>query len=149
MSGKNCPVTDSDVVDCMFRDKVYALHSDEAITQQHFEEAANIKNIMSKYVIHGTLPLNGAQAMYGDFSDGSDFQMAMERVVAAQEEFDRLPSRVRDFCMNSPAVFLDNTQDKAKLERMLELGLVEGFVPSEAKPTPPTGADGGSHSSST
>ncbi len=94
------------------------------LAQQHFKEECDINTILQKFSITGVLPETPLSPRYGDFSGIGDYHTALNRVIAAQEEFEALPAQIRARFNNDPAQlieFLDNDANRPEAE---ELGLV-------------------------
>ena len=102
------------------------LHCEDAsLAQQHYKEECDINTILEKFNITGLLPENPLSPRYGDFTGIGDYHTAMNRVFAAQEEFEALPAQIRARFGNDPAQlieFLENSDNRPEAE---ELGLVE------------------------
>jgi phage internal scaffolding protein len=105
------------------------LHCEDAtLAQQHFKDECDINNILRQFNITGQLPGQPLTPRYGDFSGISDYHTAMNRVIAAQDEFDRLPAQIRARFDNEPAnliEFLENSDNRQEAE---DLGLVDKAV---------------------
>jgi len=103
-----------------------ALHCEDAsLAQQQFKDESDINNILRQFNITGELPNAPISPKYGDFSGISDYKTALDRVIAADEEFMNLPATLRARFDNEPAnliEFLENDQNRAEAEK---LGLVE------------------------
>jgi len=121
-----------------------ALHCEDASrAQQHFKDECDINNILRQFNITGQLPDQPLSPRYGDFSGISDYKTALDRVIAADEEFMNLPATIRARFNNDAAnliEFLENDQNRAEAEK---LGLttpkedLNNVPPVEAqKPTP-------------
>lgn len=96
-----------------------------SLAQQHYKEECDINTILQKFNITGLLPESPLSPRYGDFSGISDYHTAMNRVIAAQDEFEALPAQIRARFDNDPAKlieFLENSKNRPEAE---ELGLVE------------------------
>jgi len=102
-------------------------------------EAADINSIMRRYVAHGQVFGPGHEARYGDFSGVSDYHDALNRVKAAQAEFESLPLEVRNRSENDPGKFLEMVYDPERQAELVELGLFPEQVPPVLKggETPP------------
>ena len=113
-----------------------------SLAQQQFKDECDINNILRQFNITGLLP-ETLSPKYGDFSGISDYKTALDRVIAADEEFMNLPATLRARFDNEPAKlieFLNDDQNRLEAEK---LGLVEpkedlsSVQPVEAqKPTP-------------
>ena len=96
-----------------------------SLAQQHFKEECDINTILQKFNITGLLPEAPLSPRYGDFSGIGDYHTALNKVIAAQEEFEALPAQIRARFDNDPAnliEFLDDEKNRLEAE---ELGLVE------------------------
>lgn len=96
----------------------------EKMTQEQFAKEADINEIVRRFGITGQLPTNLAVPLSGEFVEVSDFKSAMDAVMAAQDEFMRLPGEVRARFGNDPGqliAFLEDPGNRAEAE---QLGLV-------------------------
>jgi hypothetical protein len=102
------------------------LHCEDAsLAQQHHKEECDINTILEKFNITGMLPEQTLSPRYGDFTGIGDYHTALNRVFAAQDEFEALPAQIRARFGNDPAQlieFLENSDNRPEAE---ELGLVE------------------------
>ncbi len=121
------------------------LHCEDAsLAQQHFKEECDINTILEKFNISGMLPEQPLSPRYGDFTGIGDYHTAMNRVMAAQDEFEALPAQIRARFNNDPAQlieFLENSDNRPEAE---ELGLVEKAAAEAveaAKTTPEKAAE--------
>jgi phage internal scaffolding protein len=105
------------------------LHCEDAtLTQQHFKDECDINNILRQFNITGQLPENKLSPRYGDFTGISDYHTALNQVIAAEDEFMRLPADLRARFANDPAQlieFLNNSENK---DEAIKLGLVDNNV---------------------
>ncbi len=113
----------------------------EMKTQQHLQAGTDINRILERWLKHGTsvAHLNPQEASYGDFSSGVDYATALNKIKAAEADFDALPSRVRALCGNDPAEFLQIVFDPERRDELegLDIGYrqsVEGDTPSAPGP---------------
>ncbi len=110
-----------------------------SLAQQHFKDECDINNILRQFNITGLLPESPLSPRYGDFTGIGDYHTALNRVIAAQDEFDSLPAQIRARFNNDPQElieFLDNEENRPEAEK---LGLVEkaaAEVVEVAKNTP-------------
>jgi len=110
-----------------------------SLAQQHFKDECDINNILRQFNITGLLPESPLSPRYGDFTGIGDYHTALNRVIAAQDEFDSLPAQIRARFNNDPQElieFLDNEENRPEAEK---LGLVEkaaAEVVEAAKNTP-------------
>ncbi len=107
-------------------------------TKQSFRDECDINNILRQFNVTGQLPVGSVQPQYGDFSGITDYQSALNAVMAAQDSFLQLPAKVRAKFDNDPALFVDWASDEANRDEMKALGLLReetvqavGSSPSE------------------
>jgi phage internal scaffolding protein len=111
---------------------------DPTLAQQHYKEECDINTILQKFNISGLLPETPLSPRYGDFTGISDYHTALNRVIAAQDEFDALPANIRARFENDPAQlieFLENENNRPEAEN---LGLVEKGISAEPEMTKTT-----------
>jgi len=99
-----------------------------SLAQQHFKDECDINNILRQFNVTGLLPEQPLSPRYGDFTGIGDYHTALNRVIAAQDEFEALPAQIRARFDNDPAnliEFLENEKNRPEAE---ELGLVEKSV---------------------
>jgi len=110
------------------RDKNSALatikFSKSSLTKQSFRDECDINNILRKFNVTGQLPVGSVQPQYGDFSGITDYQSALNAVMAAQDSFLELPAKVRAKFQNDPALFVEFASDEANKDEMKALGLL-------------------------
>ena len=115
-----------------------------SLAQQHHKDECDINNILRQFNITGLLPESPLSPRYGDFTGIGYYHTALNRVIAAQDEFDALPAQIRARFDNDPAQlieFLENSDNRPEAE---ELGLVEratAEVVEVAKKTPEKAAE--------
>ena len=98
---------------------------DASLAQQQFKDECDINNILRQFNITGELPNAPLSPKYGDFTGISDYKTALDRVIAADEEFMNLPATIRARFDNDAAnliSFLDSEENRLEAEK---LGLVE------------------------
>ena len=96
-----------------------------SLAQQHHKDECDINNILRQFSITGLLPESPLSPRYGDFTGIGDYHTALNRVIAAQDEFEALPAQIRARFDNDPAQlieFLENSDNRPEAEK---LGLVE------------------------
>lgn len=117
------------VVDCS---------DDPGMTKQEFAEESDINNIMKRYTEFGQAPVAAlGEASYGDVSGIGDFMDAQERVMLARQQFEALPSRIRDRFANDPVRLVNFLADSANREEAIVLGLVPRPEPLDVPVTVP------------
>jgi len=93
-------------------------------TKQSFRDECDINNILRQFNVTGQLPVGSVQPQYGDFSGITDYQSALNAVMAAQDSFLQLPAKVRAKFDNDPALFVEFASDEANRDEMKALGLL-------------------------
>lgn len=78
----------------------------ESKVQQHLGVEVDVNTIMRRHGITGALPLGPATGVYGDFTDISDYESAVERVRGAEKRFQELPAEVRERFKNDPGLLI-------------------------------------------
>lgn len=94
------------------------------LAQQHYKEECDINTILQKFSISGILPEAPLSPRYGDFSGIGDYHTALNRVLAAQDEFEALPAPIRARFENDPAKLIEFLEDENNRPEAEELGLV-------------------------
>ena len=99
---------------------------------QSAAEEADINTIVKRFGLTGKLPdvLNLPQ--YGDFTGVTDYQSALNLVMAADSAFMKLPADLRSRFHNNPAAMLDFVSNEANREEAQKLGLLKPVEASEA-----------------
>ena len=93
-------------------------------TKQSFRDECDINNILRQFNVTGQLRIGSVQPQYGDFSGITDYQSALNAVMAAQDSFLQLPAKVRAKFDNDPALFVEFASDEANKDEMKALGLL-------------------------
>jgi len=124
-----------------------------ARTKQSFVAECDINNILKQYKMTGQIrhiSAKAAQGSYEDLPDPIDFQESMNLILAAEQSFATLPSRVRDRFGNDPSQFLSFMSNPANADEIISLGLATKRPPETAQeparassdapqPSPPDG----------
>lgn len=101
------------------------------------QDASDINVIMRRWKADGVVPVVGDKPRYGDFSRGVDFHDGLNRMKAAGDDFDALPSEVRKRCDNDPGKFLDLVSVEETRLELVELGLPSDRDPGDPSPPVP------------
>lgn len=100
------------------------LENNPSLTIQSEADACDINKIMAQWAKTGLLPhVNRFPGSYGDFSDASDYQTALNRVIEAQDAFMELPAAIRTKFDNDPGKFLEFASNPENAQEMINLGL--------------------------
>jgi len=106
---------------------------DPGFTQQQFKEECDINVIVEKFMKTGEMPDNVRVPIEGDFTDVTDYQSALNAVIAADDAFMELPPDVRAEFDNNPQKLMDFLADDKNRARAEELGLLNA-KPLKAEP---------------
>lgn len=101
-----------------------------SLTDQSMAEECDVNRILERYQRTGVMDhVNRYEGSYGDFLDApSDYQTAINQVMAADDAFATLPSAVRRRFGNSVADFLLFCSDDRNRGEMQSLGLLRDGV---------------------
>lgn len=105
------------------------------LTQQHQRDETDINIIVQRFGVTGMLPQAAVLPTYGDFTASTDFQASMNLIIQAQEAFDALPAKTRQYFDHDPGKLLEFIDAGPDAQLVLDLGL--GHVVSPAKETAP------------
>ncbi|WNK14469.1 MAG: internal scaffolding protein [Microvirus sp.] len=106
---------------------------DPSMAQQQFLEESDINTIVDRFGLNGQLPDVVRMPEYGDFTQVTDFQTAMNAVIAAQKDFMTLPAKVRSRFDNDPQKLLEFVADDSNRAEARALGLLKEVI-SESPP---------------
>lgn len=103
-------------------------------TKQSFKDAADINNVVRQYAQTGVISnVTRREPIYGDFSEVADLQQSLERVQAAQAEFDALHPEIRFAAQNDPVQFLNMMASEEGVKALRAAGMIfEGEDPRQA-----------------
>lgn len=134
-----------------YSDRVRVTSNTEGVTRtkQAFKDECDVNIILSKYQKSGILPYMRAGGSYGDFSQVSDYQTALNTINQAEEAFRSLPSKLRARLHNDPAEFLQFVQDPANEEELIKYGLASRRVKEGSQTDPATQGAGDTGAPST
>jgi len=96
-----------------------------SLAQQHFKDECDINNILRQFNVTGLLPERPLSPRYGDFTGIGDYHTALNRVMAAQDEFDGLPAQIRARFNNDPSQLIEFLEDENNRQEAQDLGLVD------------------------
>lgn len=113
-----------------------------SLTQQHFKDECDINKIIERFTRTGLMPqYPGEDMQYGDYTTSVDYHEAMTIVAQAKQQFEALPSSVRDKFDNDPAKMLDFVSKKENIEESVKLGLLNREALEIIKDTGNVGSD--------
>jgi len=114
--------------------------AEPSMTQQQFREEADINTIVRRFGLTGQLPENPRLPTYGDFTEVTDYQTALNAVRLADESFMALPAPIRAEFDNDPQKLLLALDDERNADRLRELGLLNPKAELTPQPLPTGGA---------
>jgi len=109
---------------------------DASLAQQHFKDEVDINNILRQFNITGLLPEQTLSPKYGDFTGIGDYHSALNKVLAAEEEFLSLPAELRARFANDPANLIAFLDDENNRPEAINLGLVDAEASSAPAEVP-------------
>lgn len=117
------------------------------VTKQSFKDECDIHTIMQKYHATGLLThLSASRPMYGDFTSVPDYQTALNRVNFANDEFAKLPAKMRERFHNDPVELLKFLENPENRKEAVDLGIlkaekVENVTPGDGGVQEPAKAE--------
>lgn len=115
------------------RERVQLDASEPVITEQHHAQEVTNQAIIAKYVKTGIVNhVAAATAEYGDFTSENEYDQALNLVLKAKENFDQLPSEVRQKFDNNPGKFFEFATDPKNQDEMVDMGLAT-YTPEEVQ----------------
>lgn len=125
-----------DEAECAEVGKACATRNEEpSLTKQSFARDADLNELVRRFGITKVPVGSFDPSHYGDFTGAPDLREALEIMRDAQEQFEALPSRVRNRFQNDPALLFEFVQDPANREEGEFLGIFE-------RPRPGAGGGG-------
>lgn len=97
---------------------------DASLAIQDQRDEVDINTIVRRFGLTGKLPEDIRAPVYGDFEGISDYQSALNAVIAADDAFMAMPADVRSRFNNDPAAFVEFCSDDKNREEAEKLGLV-------------------------
>lgn len=132
---------------------------EESRTQQQFKAEVDINTIVERFGLTGELPNDVRVPVSADYTEAvTDYQTALNLVIAAETAFMELPAKVRERFGNDPQRLQMFVEDKDNLEEARKLGIAVPAAAPPAAPEPmlvrvvpdsPSIAPGGAQTSST
>ena len=109
----------------------------ESMTQQHFKEEVDVRNIIKRYDSTGLIShVQRGQAQYGDFSQTVGFKEALDMVNSAKDSFMELPAELRREFRNDAGEFYTFVSDPKNSDKLIEMGLAKAPQAPAESPTP-------------
>jgi len=108
----------------------------DSLTQQSHAQAADVRNIIKQYDRTGLIAnVNKGIAQYGDYSEINEYSEALNMVRHANENFETLPSHIREQFNNNAGLFFEFATNPKNSEEMIKMGLKKAPEPTEEVPT--------------
>lgn len=119
--------------------KVKTMNTLPSRTQQQFAEQTDVNKIMEKYKKRPdpAIFVRAGKGSYGDYSEISDYQSALHKVMDANDQFMTLPSQIRKRFDNNPQALLSFLSDDSNRDEAIKLGLINPPKNLESKPIEP------------
>lgn len=93
---------------------------------QEFKDECDINVIIAKHEAKNVpLPASRVEAVFGDFSDSTDWHGKLNAIHEANEAFMELPAKIRSRFGNDPGKLLEFLHDPANRSEAQELGIVD------------------------
>lgn len=96
----------------------------EDMALQSFKEETDINTIVKRFGLTGEMPQALKLPTVGDFTGVTDYQSAMNLVIAAESGFRELPAELRKRFDYDPGRLLKFLEDPGNAAEAMELGLV-------------------------
>lgn len=93
-------------------------------TVQDGKDDADINVIMERYARTGQFKPPANLPQYGDFTGVTDFQSALDLVLAAEDGFMQLPAKLRSRFHNEPAALLEFLAKEENRQEAIDLGIL-------------------------
>lgn len=104
---------------------------EESLTLQSEKDEADINLLVKRFGVVGLAERQVRRPTYGDFTGVSNYQEAMNALIAANESFMKMPATVRERFHNDPAEFVEFCSNEENLEELREMGLADKVVEPE------------------
>ena len=129
------------VVDSRGKPRVQTVNDEPSKTVQSQAHLADMSYIMERYGATGIIDgLNQTEMQFADVSEHTDYAQLMRTVAAAEEQFMKLPSKVREEFNHDVAKWLDAAHDAEKRQALVDAGVIDDVEGSP--PDPETGPAG-------
>jgi len=117
------------------------IKEEKSRTQQEFKDEVNIVNIMKKYNSTGIVShIMQNQPMFDDISEVMTYQEALNLQIIANQNFAKMPSKIRAYFGNKPENLIEFLNDSKNKDEAIRLGLIEKpqpIITEEPKSAPP------------
>lgn len=107
----------------------------ESGAKQQFKDECDINIIMTRYEKQGVLTHVNNKIPSFTVADGESFTEIMQKLSAAKEYFESLPSAIRNRFGNSVEQFVDAANNPEYAEQLKDLGFVDPAAVTQAETT--------------
>lgn len=136
MSEEQQQQTESRVSSIWDRKRVITDYTQEpSLTKSEFKDECDINNVVARALRTGVLPGVDREALYGDFSEVTDYATAQVKIAEAKQSFEQLPSDIKEQFDNDVTKLLDWIDNPDNEEEAIKLGLLPGEVSTQANTT--------------
>lgn len=128
------------------RKRVVTMNNEPSMTVQSERDRSEIREILRRYGATGVADsLRNAELVFRDVTAFDDFTDLMRQNAVAQEEFMKLPSKVRQVFNHDVAAWLDAANDgldEAQTAKLVKLGVLDPPAAREAPAPAPAAPEG-------
>jgi len=119
-----------------------------SLTRQEMKRETDINEIVNAYLKKGYISsINPKEPAFGD-APIIDYKTALDAVITADEKFQSLPAKLREFYRNDPQAFIDDLDSETPSDVLYEAGVLarppqadapapDPETPSESPSEPP------------
>lgn len=97
----------------------------ESEVVQSQKEESDINTIVRRFGLTGQLPPFTRIPQYGDFNGITDYHTAMNQVIAANDQFMKLPGSLRAKFNHDPEQYVNFCLDENNRDQLIEMGLIK------------------------
>jgi phage internal scaffolding protein len=104
--------------------------------QKHLKDECDLEKMVERYKRTGQIRVMG-DPKFGEWSQIASYHDAQNAIIATQEAFAKVPSKIRQKFDNDPQKLIDFIEDPKNLKECVELGLVDKSVLKSEKSAEP------------
>lgn len=106
-------------------------------TKQEFKHECDVNVIVARFQKTGIAPPAVGIENYLDVSEMTDYKQAVDMLMAAEDDFKKLPMKIKEEVGNTAQGLLDYVADENNKQQLIDWGLLEGEKTSnEPNPEP-------------
>lgn len=95
-------------------------------TEQHHKETCDIHNVIKQHASGLFAHVTKAKGSYGIFTEVNEYQVSLNTVRKAEEDFSKIPSDIRARFQNDAGKFFEFVTDPKNESELVKLGLAQG-----------------------